>query len=83
MVLAAQSISAVFGLTGQSKAEVKQVFQPPTDDLRQAIGVVGGLMVLLSATAVSRAVQRLCRRARLTPAVSCETYLSPAEQCPG
>lgn len=61
------SVSAVFGLTGQAKAQVEQVFQPPTDDLRQATGVVGGLMVLLSATAVSRAVQRLCRRAWLWP----------------
>ncbi|MFE6171462.1 YhjD/YihY/BrkB family envelope integrity protein [Streptomyces sp. NPDC056464] len=59
------SISAVFGLTGQAKAQVEQTFQPPTDDLRQATGLVGVLMVLLSATAVSRAVQRLCRRAWL------------------
>jgi membrane protein len=59
------SISSVFGLTGQAKSEVEQVFQPPNDDLRQAIGLVGGLMVLLSVTAVSRAVQRLCRRAWL------------------
>lgn len=62
-----KSVSAVFGLTGQSKSQVEQVFQPPADDVRQAIGVVGGLMVLLSATAVSRAVQRLCRRAWQLP----------------
>jgi len=62
-----ESISAVFGLTGQAKSEVKHAFEPPNDDLRQAIGVVGGLMVLLSATAVSRAVQRLCRRAWQVP----------------
>jgi membrane protein len=62
-----QSISTVFGLTGQAKSEVKQAFQPPNDDLRQAVGVVGGLMVLLSVTAVSRAVQRLCRRVWLLP----------------
>ncbi|MCL8013577.1 YhjD/YihY/BrkB family envelope integrity protein [Streptomyces sp. AS02] len=61
------SISAVFGLTGQAKAQLEQAFQPPTDDLRQATGLVGLLMVLLSATAVSRAVQRLCRRAWLLP----------------
>lgn len=61
------SVSAVFGLTGQAKDEVKQAFQPPPDDLRQATGLVGLLMVLLSATAVSRAVQRLCRRAWLLP----------------
>lgn len=62
-----ESISAVFGLTGQAKSEVEHAFEPPNDDLRQAIGVVGGLMVLLSATAVSRAVQRLCRRAWQVP----------------
>ncbi|MGF0177078.1 YhjD/YihY/BrkB family envelope integrity protein [Streptomyces sp. Marseille-Q5077] len=63
----ASAVSAVFGLNGQSKAQIEQAFQPPTDDLRQATGVVGALMVLLSATAVSRAVQRLCRRAWLLP----------------
>ncbi|MFE5189697.1 YhjD/YihY/BrkB family envelope integrity protein [Streptomyces sp. NPDC056628] len=57
------SITTVLGLTGRAKAEVEQTFHPPSEDLRQATGVVGGLMVLLSATAVSRAVQRLCRRA--------------------
>lgn len=61
------SITTVFGLTGQAKAEVERTFQPPSEDLRQATGVVGGLMVLLSATAVSRAVQRLCRRAWQMP----------------
>lgn len=61
----ATSVSAVFGLTGDTKAQVEQAFQSPTDDLRQATGLVGVLMVLLSATAVSRAVQRLCRRAWL------------------
>ena len=61
------SITTVFGLTGQAKADVEQTFHPPSEDLRQATGVVGGLMVLLSATAVSRAVQRLCRRAWVMP----------------
>ncbi|MFI9547629.1 ribonuclease BN [Streptomyces sp. NPDC052016] len=60
-------MSAVFGLTGDTKAELEQAFQPPNDDLQQATGVVGGLMVLLSATAVSRAMQRLCRRAWAIP----------------
>ncbi|MDF3300242.1 YhjD/YihY/BrkB family envelope integrity protein [Streptomyces tropicalis] len=57
------SIRAVFGLTGPADAEIEQVFQPSTGNLRQATGVIGGLMVLLSATAVSRALQRLCKRA--------------------
>ncbi|MFE9623688.1 YhjD/YihY/BrkB family envelope integrity protein [Streptomyces sp. NPDC006527] len=61
------SVSAVFGLTGDTKAELEQAFQPPNDDLQQATGLVGGLMVLLSATAVSRAMQRLCRRAWAIP----------------
>lgn len=56
------SVNRVFGLTGQAKAQVEHAFQPSTEDLRQATGLVGALMVLLSATAVSRAVQRLCRR---------------------
>ncbi|WP_261989337.1 YhjD/YihY/BrkB family envelope integrity protein [Streptomyces sp. uw30] len=61
------SVTTVFGLTGQSKAQLEQAFQPPNDDLRQATGLVGALMVLLSATAVSRAVQRLCKRAWQVP----------------
>ncbi|MFF3501695.1 YhjD/YihY/BrkB family envelope integrity protein [Streptomyces sp. NPDC003247] len=61
------SVSAVFGLTGDAKAQLQQAFQPPNDDLQQATGVVGGLMVLLSATAVSRAMQRLCKRAWAIP----------------
>lgn len=57
------SVKAVFGLTGAASTELEKVFQPASGDLQQATGVVGGLMVLLSATAVSRALQRLCRRA--------------------
>ncbi|MFF9087681.1 YhjD/YihY/BrkB family envelope integrity protein [Streptomyces sp. NPDC014991] len=57
------SVQAVFGLSGAASAELKHVLQPTTHDLQQATGVVGGLMVLLSATAVSRALQRLCKRA--------------------
>ncbi|GGX97088.1 YhjD/YihY/BrkB family envelope integrity protein [Streptomyces anandii] len=59
----ASSLRSVFGLTGAASEQLQQVLQPVSDDLRQATGVVGGLMVLLSATAVSRAVQRLCKRA--------------------
>ncbi|MFE1754744.1 YhjD/YihY/BrkB family envelope integrity protein [Streptomyces anandii] len=58
----ANSLRSVFGLTGQAAEQLRQVLEPVSDDLRQATGVVGGLMVLLSATAVSRAVQRLCKR---------------------
>ncbi|MFI8242794.1 YhjD/YihY/BrkB family envelope integrity protein [Streptomyces sp. NPDC085866] len=58
-----RSVHAVLGLTGAAQAELEKVLQPTTEDLRQATGVVGGLMVLISATAVSRALQRLCKRA--------------------
>lgn len=61
------SVSAVFGLTGASRDQLQQVFQPPTDELRQATGVIGGVLVLLTATAVSRALQRLCKRAWAIP----------------
>lgn len=57
------SVTALFGLTGKSRAELEHALQPTSGDLKQTTGVVGGLMVLLSATAVSRAMQRLCRRA--------------------
>ncbi|MEU1400879.1 YhjD/YihY/BrkB family envelope integrity protein [Streptomyces sp. NPDC005728] len=58
-----RSVHAVLGLTGPAQAQLEQALQPTTQDLRQATGVIGGLMVLLSATAVSRAMQRLCKRA--------------------
>ena len=57
------SVRTVFGLTGAASTELEHALQPTTGSLRQATGVVGGLMVLISATAVSRAVQRLCKRA--------------------
>ncbi|MFE9255756.1 YhjD/YihY/BrkB family envelope integrity protein [Streptomyces sp. NPDC006879] len=57
------SVRAVFGLSGAASAQLEAVFRPQSEDLQQATGVVGALMVLLSATAVSRAMQRLCKRA--------------------
>ncbi|MGW7406205.1 YhjD/YihY/BrkB family envelope integrity protein [Streptomyces sp. NPDC054833] len=57
------SVRTVFGLTGAADAQLVHALSPTTGNLRQATGVVGGLMVLLSATAVSRAMQRLCKRA--------------------
>ncbi|MFI1364950.1 YhjD/YihY/BrkB family envelope integrity protein [Streptomyces griseochromogenes] len=57
------SVRTVFGVTGAADAQLVQALSPTTGSLRQATGVVGGLMVLLSATAVSRALQRLCKRA--------------------
>ncbi|MFF0433545.1 YhjD/YihY/BrkB family envelope integrity protein [Streptomyces sp. NPDC004327] len=60
------SVQAVFGLTGNSASELDKALQNtahPSDELRQTFGVVSGLMVLISATACSRAMQRLCERA--------------------
>jgi membrane protein len=57
------SMRSVFGLTGPIDTGIQQLMQPPNESLRQTTGVIGGLMVLISATAVSRAVQRLCKRA--------------------
>ncbi|MFD4501576.1 YhjD/YihY/BrkB family envelope integrity protein [Streptomyces sp. NPDC058457] len=58
-----RSMRSVFGLSGPIDTGIQQLMQPPNESLRQTTGVVGGLMVLISATAVSRAVQRLCKRA--------------------
>ncbi|MFE0274138.1 YhjD/YihY/BrkB family envelope integrity protein [Streptomyces sp. NPDC058992] len=61
------SVSAIFGLTGASKDLLEQVYRATDDNLREATGLIGALMVLLSATACSRAMQRLCKRAWLVP----------------
>ncbi|MCX5149640.1 YihY/virulence factor BrkB family protein [Streptomyces sp. NBC_00320] len=59
----AASIRAVFGLNGESSDQLSAIFRSSDAELQNAVGVVGSLMVLLSATAVSRAMQRLCKRA--------------------
>lgn len=67
------SLHDAFGLTGSANDELHKVLQgtgQPSDELRQTTGVVGGLMVLLSATACSRAMQRLCQRAWSLPKAS-------------
>ncbi|MFF4312573.1 YhjD/YihY/BrkB family envelope integrity protein [Streptomyces sp. 900105755] len=61
------SLRSAFGLSGPVDTGVQQLMQPPNEDLRQTTGVIGGLMALISATAVSRAVQRLCKRAWQIP----------------
>ncbi|GGY96257.1 YhjD/YihY/BrkB family envelope integrity protein [Streptomyces avidinii] len=62
------SVRTMFGLTGQADAQLEDVFDGSgEDDVRNAVGVVGAVIVLLSATAVSRAMQRLCRRAWQVP----------------
>ncbi|MFD7611389.1 YhjD/YihY/BrkB family envelope integrity protein [Streptomyces sp. NPDC059828] len=62
------SVQAIFGLTGPAQKQLEHVYRSANDDgLRQATGVIGALIVLLSATACSRAMQRLCKRAWLIP----------------
>ncbi|MEU6851639.1 YhjD/YihY/BrkB family envelope integrity protein [Actinacidiphila alni] len=57
----------VFGLTGASDEQLKQVYGANGGDLRQTTGVIGVLMALLSATACSRAMARVCERAWRLP----------------
>lgn len=64
------SLHDVFGLNGAADEQLKKVFQADSGSLRQSTGVVGALMVLLSATACSRAMQRLCQRAWRLPSTS-------------
>ena len=64
------SVHDAFGLSGSANAELSKAVQgtgAPSNELRQTTGVVGGLMVLISATACSRAMQRLCQRAWSLP----------------
>ena len=61
------SIRTVFGLTGATNAQLEKLYQSHSESLQDVTGVVGGLLVLVSATAVSRAMQRLCRRAWQVP----------------
>ncbi|POX57156.1 hypothetical protein C3489_00030 [Streptomyces sp. Ru71] len=66
----ARSLQDAFGLSGNANSQLAMVLQgtgSPSDELRQTTGVVGGLMVLISATACSRAMQRLCERAWSLP----------------
>ncbi|MFD7443325.1 YhjD/YihY/BrkB family envelope integrity protein [Streptomyces sp. NPDC059909] len=57
------SLKAVFGLSGAAEEQLQHVYRSTEGNLRETTGVVGALIVLLSATAVSRAMQRLCKRA--------------------
>ncbi|WP_329315883.1 YhjD/YihY/BrkB family envelope integrity protein [Streptomyces sp. NBC_01262] len=64
-----KSVHDVFGLTGSADAQLKKVYQGDISQLRQTTGIVSVLMVLISATACSRAMQRLCDRAWGLPRV--------------
>ncbi|OEJ36010.1 hypothetical protein BGK67_28130 [Streptomyces subrutilus] len=61
------SVRAVFGLKGAADHQLEQVYQSGTQSLQETTGIIGSLMVVLSATAVSRAMQRLCKRAWQVP----------------
>ncbi|MGI5402325.1 YhjD/YihY/BrkB family envelope integrity protein [Streptomyces sp. CA-135486] len=61
------SVRTVFGLTGAANAQLNQLLESHAGGVRDTIGAVGAVMVLISATAVSRALQRLCRRAFALP----------------
>ncbi|MFE9448475.1 hypothetical protein [Streptomyces sp. NPDC006739] len=69
------SLRTVFGISSATDAQLVHALTPTTGDLRQATGVVSALMVLLSATAVSRAMQRLCKRAWGIPRAG--THIAP------
>ncbi|MFF3613008.1 YhjD/YihY/BrkB family envelope integrity protein [Streptomyces sp. NPDC002580] len=64
------SVHAILGITGAADEELKKVYGADSAGLRQSAGVVSLLMVLLSATACSRAMQRLCQRAWRLPGAS-------------
>ncbi|WP_330349214.1 YhjD/YihY/BrkB family envelope integrity protein [Streptomyces sp. NBC_00582] len=67
------SLHHVFGLSGSVDDELRKALLntgDPSDELRQTTGFVSVLMVLISATACSRAMQRLCERAWSMPGAS-------------
>ncbi|MER5206530.1 YhjD/YihY/BrkB family envelope integrity protein [Streptomyces sp. NPDC002825] len=59
-----ESLRAMFGLTGSSDQQLQQVLdQTTSDEAREATGVVGAVVALVSATSFSRAMARVCERA--------------------
>ncbi|MFE8017548.1 YhjD/YihY/BrkB family envelope integrity protein [Streptomyces antibioticus] len=62
------SVRDVFGLTGSADAQLRQAFLgDESGEFLQTTGFVSSLLVLISATACSRAMQRLCERAWRLP----------------
>ncbi|WP_329499318.1 YhjD/YihY/BrkB family envelope integrity protein [Kitasatospora herbaricolor] len=57
------SLRSAFGLYGSAETQLRQLYQGNDDQLRETVGAIGLLMALLSATAFSRAMQRVCERA--------------------
>lgn len=56
------SLRDQLGLAGQAQQQVQQVMSAGHDGVAQSFGLVGALITLLSATALSRAMQRVCER---------------------
>ncbi|GAA0665483.1 hypothetical protein GCM10010193_16140 [Kitasatospora atroaurantiaca] len=50
------------GVKGATQEQVRQVMSAPHDEVAQSFGAFGALVTLLSATALSRAMQRVCER---------------------
>ncbi|WP_282202297.1 YhjD/YihY/BrkB family envelope integrity protein [Kitasatospora fiedleri] len=58
------SLREQLGLQGSAQQQVQQLMNTPHDDsASQSFGVLGVLVALASATALSRALQRVCERA--------------------
>ncbi|MFJ5835007.1 YhjD/YihY/BrkB family envelope integrity protein [Streptomyces sp. NPDC093089] len=63
-----ESLRAMFGLTGPSDEQLKQVLDGSTAEaLRETTGAVGAFVALVSATSFSRAMARVCERAWRLP----------------
>ncbi|MFI5531572.1 YhjD/YihY/BrkB family envelope integrity protein [Kitasatospora sp. NPDC051853] len=56
------SLRDQLGLEGEAQQQVRQLLSAGNDDVTQSFGVIGALVTLLSATALSRAMQRVCER---------------------
>ncbi|MEV6103247.1 YhjD/YihY/BrkB family envelope integrity protein [Streptomyces sp. NPDC051940] len=62
-----QSLQTIFGLRGQILDQFQEVYGADSESVRQTFGILGIAVTLLSATALSRALQRLCERAWQVP----------------
>jgi membrane protein len=64
------SARELFGLTGAAQEQIREVYSAhgaDTDTERQTTGAIGAVIALLSATASSRAMARVCERAWRLP----------------
>ncbi|KQV24308.1 ribonuclease BN [Kitasatospora sp. Root187] len=56
------SLRDQLGIKGDAQQQVQQLMSAGHDDVAQSFGLIGALVTLLSATALSRAMQRVCER---------------------